>query len=86
MKIYLLQFDRSCATTRESSFNMTRGDKDIEGGLKVFRHSKEGSLKTMFGQEGAHKICILQKQHMSSSYRLDGRHQSRGRHSATINT
>ena len=29
---------------RESSFNMTRGDEDIEGGgaLKICRHPKEG--------------------------------------------
>ena len=42
-----------CRFIRESSFHMTRGDKDIEGGaLKIFRHPK--------GE--APKICILQNQ------------------------
>ena len=49
MNIYLLQFDRSCATTREGLFNMTKGDKDIEGGLRAFSHPKEEGLKAMLG-------------------------------------
>ena len=48
---------------RESSFNMTRGgDEDIEGGLRKFLDTRRG----------APKICILQDQHMTSSYRSDG--------------
>ena len=35
---------------------------------------------------GLLKFVYFKNQHMRSSYRLDGRHQSRGRHSATINT
>ena len=60
---------------RESSFNMTRagGDEDIEGGApKIFRHPKGGSEKIVALGGRAPKICILQNQHMTSSYRSDG--------------
>ena len=46
---------------RESSFNMTRGDEDIEGGgglQKFFDTRKGGSEKI----RGSPKICILQNQ------------------------
>ena len=34
---------------RESSFNMTRGDEDIEGGLRKFLHTRRGGLKKFLG-------------------------------------
>ena len=35
-------------SVRESSFNMTRGDEDIEGGApKIFRHPKGGALEKL---------------------------------------
>ena len=35
--------ERVLRKLRESSFNMTRGDEDIEGGApKIFRHPKGG--------------------------------------------
>ena len=59
---------------RESSFNMTRGgDEDIEGGLRKFLDTqRKGSEKIVALGGGASKICILQNQHMTSSYRSDG--------------
>ena len=59
---------------RESSFNMTRGgDEDIEGGLRKFVDTRRGgSEKIVALGGGAPKICILQNQHMTSSYRSDG--------------
>ena len=59
---------------RESSFNMTRGgDEDIEGGLRKFLDTRRGgSEKIVVLGGGAPKICILQNQHMTSSYRSDG--------------
>ena len=59
---------------RESSFNMTRGgDEDIEGGLRKFLDTRRGgSEKIVALGGGAPKICILQNQHMTSSYRSDG--------------
>ena len=59
---------------RESSFNMTRGgDEDIERGLRKFLDIRRGgSEKIVALGGGAPKICILQNQHMTSSYRSDG--------------
>ena len=61
---------------RESSFNMTRGgggDEDIEGGLRKFLDTRRGrSEKIVALGGGAPNICILQNQHMTSSYRSDG--------------
>ena len=55
----VIQSSKIVNLIRESSFNMTRGDEDIEGGPpKIFRHLKGGSEKTT----GAPKICILQNQ------------------------
>ena len=53
---------------------MTRGgDEDIEGGLRNFSTPEGGALKKLLRYEGgAPKICILQNQHMTSSYRSDG--------------
>ena len=36
---------------RESAFNMTRGDEDIEGGSKILDIRKGGSEKIMGGSE-----------------------------------
>ena len=45
---------------RESSFNMTRGEKISRGGApKIFRHPNRGAPKKL-GR--ATKICILQNQ------------------------
>ena len=44
---------------RESSFNMTRGDEDIEGGHQKFLDTQKGPLKKL---GVAPKICILQIQ------------------------
>ena len=49
---------------RESSFNMTRGGWRYWGG--------GGSEKIVALGGEAPKICILQNQHMTSSYRSDG--------------
>ena len=52
---------------------MTRGggDEDIEGGLRKFLDTRRGgSKKIVVLGGGAPKICILQNQHMTSSYRL----------------
>ena len=59
---------------RESSFNMTRGgDEDIEGGLRKFLDTRRGGSKKIVALGGGTpKICMLQNQHMTSSYRLDG--------------
>ena len=38
----------------------------------MFRHPKGGSEKIVGLGGGAPKICILQNQHMTSSYRSDG--------------
>ena len=47
----------------ESSFNMTRGDEDIDGGApKNFRHPKRGLWKNCGAVRVAPKICILQNQ------------------------
>ena len=64
---------RNC-DIRESSFNMTRGgDEDIEGGLRKFLDTRRGgSEKNVALGGGAPKICILENQHMTSSYRSDG--------------
>ena len=53
---------------------MTRGgDEDIEGGLRKFLDIRRGgSEKIVVLGGGAPKICILQNQHMTSSYRSDG--------------
>ena len=56
---------------------MTRGggggDEDIEGGLRKFLDTRRGgSEKIVALGGGAPKICILQNQHMTSSYRSDG--------------
>ena len=54
---------------------MTRGggDEDIEGGLRKFLDTRRGgSGKIVALEGGAPKICILQNQHMTSSYRSDG--------------
>ena len=64
---------------------MTRGDEDIEGLRKFLDNLKGGSENYVGLGKGLLKVCTLQNQHMTS-YRLDGRHQSTGRHSATINT
>ena len=49
---------------RESSFNMTRGDEDIESGLqKKFLDTQKGGSEKIVGLGGeALKICILQNQ------------------------
>ena len=64
------------ALVRESLFNMTRwggGDEDIEGGLRKFLDTRRGGSEKIVALEGgAPKICILQNQHMTSSYRSDG--------------
>ena len=58
---------------RESSFNMTRGGWRYWGGApKIFRHPKGALWKNCCARRGAPKICILQNQHMTSSYRSDG--------------
>ena len=44
---------------RESSFNMTREDEDIEGGLRKFLDTRKGGSEKI---RGAPKICILQNQ------------------------
>ena len=56
---------------------MTRGvgDEDIEGGLRKFLDTRRGGsekIVALGGGGGAPKICILQNQHMTSSYRSDG--------------
>ena len=49
------------------------GDEDIEGGLRKFLDTRRGgSEKIVALGGGAPKICILQNQHMTSSYRSDG--------------
>ena len=64
---------------RESSFHMAKGggggggDEDIEGGLRKFLDTRRGgSEKIVALGGGVPKICILQNQHMTSSYRSDG--------------
>ena len=48
---------------RESSFNMTRGDEDIEGGLRESLDTWKGSSEKLVALGGgAQKICILQNQ------------------------
>ena len=48
-------------------------DKDVEGRLrKRLDTRKGGSAKIVGLGGGAPKICILQNQHMTSSYRSDG--------------
>ena len=39
----------TCTDVRESSFNMTRGDEDIEGEgvLRKFLHTRRGALKKL---------------------------------------
>ena len=60
------------AKIRESSFNMTRGEvKILRGAPKIFRHPKGGSETIVGLGGGALKICLLQNQHMASSYRSD---------------
>ena len=56
-----LNFTLYCAqiSIRESSFNITRGDEDIERGLQKFLDTRKGALKKL---GGAAKICILQNQ------------------------
>ena len=58
MTCYMYKGDAFVKATvlRESSFNMTRGDEDIEGGSKNFWTPERGALKK-FGS--APKICIL---------------------------
>ena len=49
------------------------GDEDIEGGLRKFLDTRRGvSEKIVALGGGALNICILQDQHMTSSYRSDG--------------
>ena len=59
---------------RESSFNMTRGGmKILRGGAKKFLDTRRGGSEKIVALGGrALKICILQNQHMTSSYTLDG--------------
>ena len=64
---------------------MTRGDEDVEGAPRVFRHPRGGLRKQRWASRGAPKIVYTSNQHMTSSYRLDGRDQSTGKHSVTIN-
>ena len=53
-------------TLRESSFNMTKGDKDIEGGK--FLDTRKGVSEKIVGLGGgAPKICILQNQQEGGS-------------------
>ena len=59
--------------------------KILRGAPKVLRHPKGGSENNVGIRGGLLKFGILQNQHMTSSYRLDGRHQSTGKHSVTIN-
>ena len=69
-------FGLMVAVLTESSSNMTRGGgggEDIEGGLrKLLDTRRGGSEKIVALGGGAPKICILQNQHMTSSYRSDG--------------
>ena len=55
---------------------MTRGGgggEDIEGGLRKFLDTRRGGSEKIVALGGeAPKICILQNQHMTSSYRSDG--------------
>ena len=47
--------------------------KILRGGLRKFLDTRRGgSEKIVALGGGAPKICILQNQHMTSSYRLDG--------------
>ena len=73
---HIAKFSTGMSLIRESSFNMTRGgggDEDIEGGLRKFLDTRRGgSEKIVALGGGAPKICILQNQHMTSSYRSDG--------------
>ena len=52
---------------------MTGGDEDIEGGrIRKFLDTRKGGTEKIVGLGGgAPKICILQNQHMTSSYRSD---------------
>ena len=45
---------------RESSFNLTRGDEDIEGGSENFKTPERWALKNLGGR--APKICTLPNQ------------------------
>ena len=52
---------KNICSFRESSFNMTRGDEDIEGGLRKFLDTRKGASENIRGG-GTPKICILQNQ------------------------
>ena len=47
--------------TYENTFNMRRGDEDIEGGLRKFLDTRKGGSEKIRGG-GAPRICILQNQ------------------------
>ena len=58
----MLQFDRYCATTRESLFNVTRGDEDIEGAPKVFRQlcwARREAPKSFYTSKPTHDIIQI---------------------------
>ena len=48
-------------------------DEDMEGGLRKFLDTRKGGSEKIvgLGREPS-KMCILQNQHMTSSYRSDG--------------
>ena len=58
-------FQMALLSIRKSSFNMTRGDEDIEGGLRKFLDTRKGSSEKNFGpRRGDPKICILHNRHI----------------------
>ena len=57
MALIFLKFSYFCCSLGESSFNITGGDEDIEGGgaPKTFRHPKGGLSKNCWARRGGSK-------------------------------
>ena len=60
MALIFLKFSYFCCSLGESSFNITGGDEDIEGGLRKLLDTRKGGSQKIVGLGGGvPKMCTL---------------------------